>query len=151
MAPSAEAPLAPAVAPVPNEAELKEKWKRAVASLPEEVRRQVEEDKVPRVDFRQAAGSVAILLTFATPLDQHAFALRLNRSIPDKVKEAVQKEFGPLASIRPSPKAANGEAVKKIREMTMEELAELSQQMLEEKPLSVEEIAEKVGGKVEEG
>ena len=142
------APATPAPAPASDQSELREKWKKALSSLPEEVRKQVSEDKVPQVDFTQSAGAVTILLTFATPLDQHAFALLFNRTIPEKVKEAVQKEFGAFAQIRPAATAANGEKVTKIREMTMAELAELSGQLLEEKPLSAEEIAEELGGKV---
>ena len=147
-----EAPARAAQMPGPglNESELRQKWKRAVASLPEEVRKQVEEEKIPRVDFMQAGAGLSLLLTFATPLDQHAFALRFNRTIPDKVKEAVQREFGPGTSIRPSPKTADGKTVTKVREMSAAELAELSRQMMEEKPLSVEEIAEKVDGQVME-
>ncbi|MBR6439811.1 MAG: DNA polymerase III subunit gamma/tau [Aeriscardovia sp.] len=152
--PAFEASPAPAPWRAPqaktDESDLREKWKRAVASLPEDVRRQVDEERVPRVDFMRSGGSVAVLLTFATPLDQHAFALRFNRTVPEKVKEAVQREFGPGSSIRPSPKTADGKTVTKVRDMSMEELAELSKQMLEEKPLSVEEIAEKVGGQVVE-
>ncbi|MBP5785915.1 MAG: hypothetical protein J6V96_02350 [Aeriscardovia sp.] len=56
--------------------------------------------------------------------------------------------IGAFAQIRPAATAANGEKVTKIREMTMAELAELSGQLLEEKPLSAEEIAEELGGKV---
>lgn len=151
--------LAPSPSPLPRKAaapsqskeELKEKWKKVLSDLPEEVKENVGEDKIPDIDFEEGQGRTAILLTFATPVDQHAFALRLNRSIPKIVGEAVKKEFGPSFFIQPAKKAANGEAVTKVKDMSTEELSRLSREMIKEKPLSVEEIAKKVEGKVIEG
>lgn len=134
-----------------NKEELKEKWKKVLSDLPEEVKENVVEEKIPDIDFEEGQGRTAILLTFATPIDQHAFALRLNRSIPKIVGEAVKKEFGPGFFIQPAKKAANGEAVTKVKDMSTEELSRLSREMIKEKPLSVEEIAKKVEGKVIEG
>lgn len=140
-----------AAAPSQNKEELKEKWKKVLSDLPEEVKENVVEEKIPDIDFEEGQGRTAILLTFATPIDQHAFALRLNRSIPKIVGEAVKKEFGPGFFIQPAKKAANGEAVTKVKDMSTEELSRLSREMIKEKPLSVEEIAKKVEGKVIEG
>lgn len=140
-----------AAAPSQNKEELKEKWKKVLSDLPEEVKENVVEEKIPDIDFEEGQGRTAILLTFATPIDQHAFALRLNRSIPKIVAEAVKKEFGPSFFIQPAKKAANGEAVTKVKDMSTEELSRLSREMIKEKPLSVEEIAKKVEGKVIEG
>lgn len=150
---------APSPSPLPRKAdspsqskeELKEKWKKVLSDLPEEVKENVAEEKIPDIDFEKGQGRTAILLTFATPIDQHAFALRLNRSIPKIVAEAVKKEFGPGFFIQPAKKAANGEAVTKVKDMSTEELSRLSMEMVKEKPLSVEEIAKKVEGKVIEG
>ncbi|MBR4399787.1 MAG: DNA polymerase III subunit gamma/tau [Aeriscardovia sp.] len=141
----------PSGQPQKAEAEFKAKWERLVSSLPEEAKREMTAEKLPKVDFKQSQGGWAILLTFATPLDQHAFALRLDRAIPKIVSEAVRKEFGSGFSIQASKKAANGEAVTKVKDMSTSELARLSSQMLSESPMSVEEIAEKVEGKVVEG
>lgn len=147
--PSSPAPLPrKAAAPSQNKEELKEKWKKVLSDLPEEVKENVVEEKIPDIDFEEGQGRTAILLTFATPIDQHAFALRLNRSIPKIVGEAVKKEFGPGFFIQPAKKAANGEAVTKVKDMSTEELSRLSREMIKEKPLSVEEIAKKVEGKV---
>ncbi|MBQ1556515.1 MAG: DNA polymerase III subunit gamma/tau [Aeriscardovia sp.] len=151
--------LAPSPAPLPRKAaapsqskeDLKEKWKKVLSDLPEDVKENVVEEKIPDIDFEGGQGRTAILLTFATPLDQHAFALRLNRSIPKIVGEAVKKEFGPNFFIQPAKRAANGEAVTKVKDMSTEELSMLSREMIKEKPLSVEEIAKKVEGKVIEG
>ncbi|MBQ3829007.1 MAG: DNA polymerase III subunit gamma/tau [Aeriscardovia sp.] len=140
-----------AAAPSQNKEELREKWKKVLSDLPEEVKENVVEEKIPDIDFEEGQGRTAILLTFATPIDQHAFALRLNRSIPKIVGEAVKKEFGPGFFIQPAKKAANGEAVTKVKDMSTEELSRLSREMIKEKPLSVEEIAKKVEGKVIEG
>ena len=150
---SSPASLPPKKDPVSSQGkeELEEKWEKLVSSLPEEVKGNVEKEKIPAVDFEERQGKTLILLTFATPLDQHAFALRLNRTIPKIVGEAVKKEFGPSFFIQPAKKAANGETVTKVRDMSMEELSRLSGEMLKEKPLSVEEIAQKVEGKVVEG
>ncbi|MBQ1803919.1 MAG: hypothetical protein II014_01460, partial [Bifidobacteriaceae bacterium] len=150
---SSSASLPPKRDPVSSQGkeELEEKWEKLVSSLPEEVKGNVEKEKIPAVDFEESQGKTLILLTFATPLDQHAFALRLNRTIPKIVEEAVKKEFGPSFFIQPAKKAANGETVTKVRDMSMEELSRLSGEMLKEKPLSVEEIAQKVEGKVVEG
>lgn len=134
-----------------KDAELREKWKKVVASVPEEVKEEIKDEKIPKVEFRQGPRGTAILLTFAIPSYQHAFALRLNRSIPKIVQETVEREFGPGFFIQPAKKAANGESVTKIRDMSSEELSKLCTEMLSEEPLSVKEIAEKVEGKIVEG
>lgn len=150
---SAPSPLAsPSPAPdaLQRDAAFQEKWKKVISSLPEEVKEEVKEEKIPKVEFKQTSRGTAILLTFAVPFYQHAFALRLDRAIPKIVQEAVEKEFGSGFFIQAAKKAANGESVTKVKDMSSEDIAKLCDKMIPEKPLSVEEIAEKVEGKIVE-
>ena len=118
---------APATAAVRSAADKESLWKQAVAGLPDDLRRYVSAEKVPQVRFAvNSLGGTHILLTFDQPISQHVFAMAVapdGRHVPGLVQKGVRRCFGPTASIAPAPFAADGEMVKKMSAMTVQELA----------------------------
>lgn len=123
----------PTAAGVSSDVSYADLWKQTLQAMPQDLRSYVDEKHVPSVDFkRNSLGGTHLVFTFDVPLSQHAFAMAVtsdHKKVPTLVQQEVRKLFGPSASIAPSPVAANGEVVKKMRSLTPQEQAAVKREV----------------------
>lgn len=118
-----------------------ERWDALVAALPEDVRRYVGRDKLPRIklDGNPQAGRARLWLKFDVPLSKYAFAMGMAAEpvdgatkVVDIVRAAVRKDFGPSTSIAPTNKMANGEVAPPLKQLPVEEQQRIKAKLLQD-------------------
>ncbi|MEJ5921509.1 DNA polymerase III subunit gamma/tau [Bifidobacterium thermophilum] len=116
---------------------VEERWQEVLNALPSDVREYVGHEQVPSVRLLAGpAGKSKLLMTFARPIDQHAFALAVSsdeaydgRKASIVVQDVVRQVFGEGAHISPTPTAANGETVESIRRMSPEQVSQVKREI----------------------
>ena len=128
---------APAM-PEPQDARsVEERWQAVLTKLPSDIREYVDQQRVPSVRLIAGpAGKSKLLMTFAKPIDQHAFALAVSsdeaydgKKAAVVVQDIVKEIFGDGARISPTPTAANGETVESIRRMSPEQVSQVKREI----------------------
>ena len=114
-----------------------QRWDAVVAALPQDVRDYIDRKHIPHVSltiFRP--GRQRLMLTFDTPVSEHAFALAVcdkpvngQTGMTKVVQAQVRREFGANTQIVPAGTAANGEHVESVRRMAPERLTEVKRQI----------------------
>lgn len=124
--------------PAPQDAaSVEERWQAVLNKLPSDIREYVDHPRVPSVRLITGpAGKSKLLMTFAKPIDQHAFALAVSsaeahdgKKAAVVVQDAVKEIFGEGARISPTPTAANGETVESIRRMSPEQVSQVKREI----------------------
>lgn len=105
--------------------EVQARWKTLVSSLPEDVQQYINTKRIPQVSAAQKAGHYRIILTFANPLSQHAFALGTAKQevhgkakISEIIQDKCQETFGGGVKAYPGSTTASGEKVTPISRLT---------------------------------
>ena len=108
-----------------------ELWKKAITTVPEDLKKWVNETTIPHVDFQNVKARRFVILTFDTPLSQHAFSLGVvgSEKVPVSFQKHIQSIFGANTFIRPAGAAANGEAVKPVSSLPVEEQKKIKLQI----------------------
>ncbi|MGO5318711.1 DNA polymerase III subunit gamma/tau [Bifidobacterium boum] len=135
-APSPTSPTA-AVSQTQESRSIEERWQDVLTALPADVREYVGREQVPSVRLITGpAGKSKLLMTFARPIDQHAFALAVSsddaydgKKAAIVVQDAVKQVFGEGTRISPTPTAANGETVESIRRMSPEQVSQVKREI----------------------
>ena len=136
VAPSPTSPTA-AVSQTQESRSIEERWQDVLTALPADVREYVGREQVPSVRLITGpAGKSKLLMTFARPIDQHAFALAVSsddaydgKKAAIVVQDAVKQVFGEGTRISPTPTAANGETVESIRRMSPEQVSQVKREI----------------------
>ena len=124
--------------PEPQDARsVEERWQAVLTKLPSDIREYVDQQRVPSVRLIAGpAGKSKLLMTFAKPIDQHAFALAVSsdeaydgKKAAVVVQDTVKEIFDDGARISPTPTAANGETVESIRRMSPEQVSQVKREI----------------------
>lgn len=114
-----------------------QKWDAIVAGLPEDVRRYVDREKVPRVLLDGAKGRLWI--KFDKSLSKYAFAKAVAKEAVDGTTNVVQivrgevhKVFGPDVTLAPAKKLADGSTAVPWSKLSPEEQSKINAQLVQE-------------------
>lgn len=118
-----------------------ERWDALVAALPEDVRRYVGRDRLPRIklDGDPKSGPARLWLKFDVPLSKYAFAMGMASEpvdgatkVVDILRAEVRRAFGSGTSIAPTNKMANGEIAPPMRQLPVDEQQRIKAKLLQE-------------------
>lgn len=118
-----------------------ERWDVLVAALPEDVRRYVGRDRLPRIklDGDPKSGPARLWLKFDVPLSKYAFAMGMASEpvdgatkVVDILRAEVRRAFGSGTSIAPTNKMANGEIAPPMRQLPVDEQQRIKAKLLQE-------------------
>ena len=130
-----------------------QKWDAIVAGLPEDVRRYVDREKVPRVLLDGAKGRLWI--KFDKPLSKYAFAKAVAKEAVDGTTNVVQivrgevhKVFGPDVTLAPAKKLADGSTAVPWSKLSPEEQSKINAQLVQEQLKAATLLTANLGKKV---
>ena len=117
-----------------------QKWDALVASLPDDVRRYINREKVPRIMLdEQAQGGPKLWIKFDRSLSKYAFAkavasesLNGTNNVVSIVRAEVHKVFGPSVTLAPAKKLADGEVAVPWSKLSPEEQRKINAQLVQE-------------------
>ncbi|WP_418969560.1 DNA polymerase III subunit gamma/tau [Alloscardovia omnicolens] len=117
-------------------AQAQKQWEAVIDSLPQKIRAVVSSDHIPHVELSERAGRHLMMLTFATPLSQHAFGLAVS-SEPVHGETTLQKilnvklleRYGVPVVVAPAPRTADGQTVTPLRDLTPAQRAQVKAQV----------------------
>ena len=128
---------APADARAQDDRTPDQKWDALVAGLPEDVRRYVSRDRVPRVLLETATNRLWI--KFDRPLSKYAFAKAVAKESVDGTTNVVQivraqvhHIFGPDITLAPAKKLADGSQSVPWSKLSPEEQSKINAQLVQE-------------------
>lgn len=130
------APAATSVpAPIHDDRTPDQKWDALVAALPEDVRRYVSREKVPRV----LLSGDRLWIKFDKALSKYAFAKAVakesvdgNTEVVKIVRAEVHKAFGPSVTLAPAKKLADGSESVPWSKLSPEEQSKINAQLVQE-------------------
>ncbi|PJM72402.1 DNA polymerase III, subunit gamma and tau [Bifidobacterium primatium] len=117
-----------------------EKWDAIVAALPEDVRRYVNRDKVPRINLapHPKTGQMRLWIKFDVPLSKYAFALAVAREevdgtnkVTDILRAETRKAFGPDVALAPTKKMADGQMAPPWSQLPPQEQQRIKAELLQ--------------------
>ena len=127
-----------------------QKWDALVAGLPEDVRRYVDREKVPRVMLESGKGRLWI--KFDKPLSKYAFAKAVAKESVDGTTNVVQivrgevhKVFGPGITLAPAKKLADGSTAVPWSKLSLEEQSKINAQLAQEQLKTATLLAANLG------
>ena len=112
------------------------RWKTLVAGLPQDIQAYVNETHIPHVGVLTKGDMHRIVLRFADPLSQHAFALGVaeqgingRTKIRDIIEDKCEEIFGKGVKAQPDKLTASGDAVTPISRMSDKEQQKVKAQI----------------------
>ena len=127
-----------------------QKWDALVDGLPEDVRRYVDREKVPRVMLEGGKGRLWI--KFDKPLSKYAFAKAVAKESVDGttnvvqiVRNEVHKVFGPGITLAPAKKLADGSTAVPWSKLSLEEQKKINAQLAQEQLKAATLLAANLG------
>ena len=127
-----------------------QKWDALVAGLPEDVRRYVDREKVPRVMLE--SGKDRLWIKFDKPLSKYAFAKAVAKESVDGTTNVVQivrgevhKVFGPDITLAPAKKLADGSTAVPWSKLSLEEQSRINAQLAQEQLKAATLLAANLG------
>ena len=111
-------------------------WKALVAGLPQDIQAYVNETHIPRVGVLARGDMHRIVLRFADPLSQHAFALGVAKQgingrtkVRDIIEDKCEEVFGKGVKAQPDKLTASGDTVTPISHMSDKEQQKVKAQI----------------------
>ncbi|WP_455122271.1 DNA polymerase III subunit gamma and tau [Scardovia wiggsiae] len=111
-------------------------WKALVAGIPQDIQAYVNETHIPHVGVLTKGDMHRIVLRFADPLSQHAFALGVaeqgingRTKIRDIIEDKCEEIFGRGVKAQPDKLTASGDAVTPISRMSDKEQQKVKAQI----------------------
>lgn len=117
-----------------------QKWDALVAGLPDDVRRYINREKVPRIMLEeQAQGGPKLWIKFDRSLSKYAFAKAVasesvdgTNNVVGIVRAEVRKVFGSNVTLAPAKKLADGEVAVPWSRLSPEEQRKINAQLVQE-------------------
>lgn len=135
------APSTSSAAPTADAGAVDERWDALVAGLPEDVRRYVGRDRVPRVHLatNPSNGRTYLWIKFDKPISKYAFAMGIasesvdgTNKVQDILRAETRKFFGDQVVLAPTRKMADGQVAPPLGRLSSEERQRIKAQMLQE-------------------
>lgn len=111
-------------------------WKALVAGLPQDIQAYVNETHIPHVGVLARGDMHRIVLRFADPLSQHAFALGVAKQgingrtkVRDIIEDKCEEVFGKGVKAQPDKLTASGDTVTPISHMSDKEQQKVKAQI----------------------
>lgn len=111
-------------------------WKALVAGLPQDIQAYVNETHIPHVGVLARGDMHRIVLRFADPLSQHAFALGVAKQgingrtkVRDIIEDKCEEVFGKGVKAQPDKLTASGDTVTPISRMSDKEQQKVKAQI----------------------
>ncbi|MFC2626540.1 MAG: DNA polymerase III subunit gamma and tau [Parascardovia denticolens] len=144
--PQPDQPEAPAVNPQHTQAASQdhaqalshpeEAWARLVSSLPSDIQQYVNTDRIPQIKLVSRGDKHRVMLTFANPLSQHAYAIAGAKqeidgcsSVKDIIAHKCQEVFGAGVLAAPARLTASGERVIPMSKMSPQDQQKIKAQI----------------------
>ena len=152
---SAHGPSTPAAAPVsspvavaethtvdahtPDTRTPDEKWDALLAELPDDVRKYVSRDRVPRITLRpNKNGRMCLWIKFDKAINKYAFALAVtsesvngHNKVVDILREATHRMFGDDVQLAPTKKMADGQEALPFSQLPPNEQQQVKAKLLQ--------------------
>lgn len=113
-----------------------EAWARLVSSLPNDVQQYVNTDRIPQIKLVSRGDKHRVMLTFANPLSQHAYAIAGAKqeidgcsSVKDIIAHKCQEVFGAGVLAAPARLTASGERVIPMSKMSPQDQQKVKAQI----------------------
>ncbi|MBT1177649.1 DNA polymerase III subunit gamma/tau [Bifidobacterium callimiconis] len=117
-----------------------EKWDALIASLPEDVRKYVSRDRVPRINLspNPKNGRMCLWIKFDKAINKYAFALAVasesvngHTKVVDILREATHEMFGSDVQLAPTKKMADGQVAPPFGKLPPAEQQQIKAKLLQ--------------------
>ncbi|TPF96406.1 hypothetical protein EP30_07705 [Bifidobacterium sp. UTCIF-39] len=137
--PVADAETHAADAHTPDTRTPDEKWDALLAELPDDVRRYVTRDRVPRITLRpNKTGRMCLWIKFDKAINKYAFALAVTsesvngrNKVVDILREATHRMFGDDVQLAPTKKMADGQMAPPFSQLPPSEQQQVKAKLLQ--------------------